>query len=285
MASHRRPTLRGLSTYVQPAFFAPAPGMALFGGLLADEFAAAPALVHAAAVATALYAAHLKDGYVDAFVRGEEDPGPLSERALRVAFAGATVAFLALAAALWLLAGTTTALCTLPLWVLATAHAPHLDTHPVTVTADYAVAIGLVAVGGYAAQTGTVTLPMVGLAATYALLLAGVKVSVDRLDSEFDRSIDKRTLPVVLGPRRAKAASAGLLACSALLLAGLAAAGVLPGPTALAAVFPLAGALASYARGRERTVRLQMGLTYPFTAAVFAAVCLGWRCAVVSWLP
>ncbi len=46
MATSRRTTLRGLSAYVQPTFFAPAPGMALFGGSLAGEFAAAPALAH-----------------------------------------------------------------------------------------------------------------------------------------------------------------------------------------------------------------------------------------------
>ena len=284
MVSRRRTALRGLSAYVQPVFFVPAPGMALFGGLLAGEFAPAPALVHVTAVATALYAAHLKDGYVDAFVREEEAPGPLSERSIRAAFAGATAAVVVLAGTLWWLAGAAATLLTLPLWALAAVHAPHLDTRPVTVTADYAVGIGLVAVGGYAAQTGTVTVPMVGLAAAYVLLLAGVKASVDLLDYEFDRSIGKRTLAVELGPRGARAASAALLACSALLLAGLAAADVLPGSAGLAAAFPLAGAAASYVPGRERTVRLQMGLTYPFTAAVFAAACLGWRCVVASWV-
>ncbi len=236
-------------------------------------------------MATALYAAHLKDGYVDAYVRAEEPRGPLSARALRVAFAVTSVAFLCLAGAVWLLAGATAALLSLPLWVLAAVHAPYLDTRPVTVTADYAVAVGLVAVGGYAAQTGRVTVPVGCLAAVYVLFLAGAKVSVDLLDYAFDRSIGKRTLPVVLGPRRARAASAALLCCSALLLAGVAAAGVLPGAAGLAAAFPLAGALAAAVPDPKRTVHLQMGLAYPFTAAVFAAVCLGWRCAVVPWLP
>ena len=285
MDAHCRTALCGLVAYVRPAFFVPVPGMALFGGLLAREFAVGPALVHAVAVSTALYAAHLRDGYVDAFVRAEEAPGPLSERALRAAFAGATAAFLGLVAGLWWLTGAAAALLTLPLGALAATHAPHLDTHPVTVTGDYAVGVGLVAVGGYATQTGAVAEPIVGLACVYVLLLAGVKVSVDLLDHEFDRSIDKRTLPVVLGPRRARAAAAALLGCSALLLAALSAAGVLSGAAGLAAAFPLVSALASYVPDRERTVRIQMGLTYPFTAAVFAATCLGWRCVVVSWLP
>lgn len=127
--------------------------------------------------------------------------------------------------------------------------------------------------------------PLVGLAAVHVAFLAGVKVSVDRLDRAFNRSIDKRTLPVVLGSRRARAASAALLVCSGLLLAALSATGVLPGADGLAAAFPLSGALASYVPDPERTVRLQMGVAYPFTATAFAAACLGWRCAVVSWLP
>ena len=86
MDTDRRTTLYGLAAYVRPAFFVPVPGMALFGGLLARAFAPGPALVHAAAVATALYAAHLRDGYVDAFVREEEEPGPVSERARRRGF-------------------------------------------------------------------------------------------------------------------------------------------------------------------------------------------------------
>jgi len=272
---------RGLAAYVRPTFLAPAAAMSLFGGALPGGVGGIdpiPAALHAAAVATALYVAHLVDGYVDGVVRGEEVPR-LAAGELRIAAGATTALFGALAVGLWATTGTPAAALTVPLWLLAVLHAPLLDRHPLGVTADYPVGIGVAVVGGAAAQ-GSVPARAAAVAAAYALLLSGVKVSIDRLDAAFDRSVDKRTVPVVAGDRRARAASAALVGAAAPALAVLVAVGGLP-PTALVAapVAALAGACA-FAPAR-RAARCQIGLTYPFTGLL----ALGTVPRLCAWAP
>lgn len=199
MNAERRPGLiKGLRSVVKPAFMLPAVGTAAAGGLLAPTIDPFIGAVHTLAVAAALYIAHLVDEYVDAHVRGEETPS-LPDWTIGSAIAVATAAFFALTARLWLGGAHAAAVATVPLWILAVLHAPVLDRHPVTVTVDYPIGIALALSGGYLAQTDVLSGDVLGIAAILAVLLSGLKVSIDRLDRSFDRTLDKRTLPFFSG--------------------------------------------------------------------------------------
>ncbi|MFC4549882.1 MULTISPECIES: UbiA family prenyltransferase [Halorussus] len=278
-ASPSRRTLRGLAAYVRPAFMLPAVGMSAVGGLLAPTFEPLPAALHAAAVGLALYAAHLNDGYVDAHVRGEEEP-KLSRRGNRSAVAATTLVLLVTLGGLAATAGPASAVVTAPLWLLAAFHAPYLDVHPLTVTTDYPLGIGLVLVGGYLAQATTLSALVAAVAVVFVVLLSGVKISVDRLDYAFDRSIGKRTVPVAVGEETAAVASAAVLTFASVLVGGFVTVGVFPPAAATAAAFPALAGVAGLAVSTERAVRFQMLLTYPFTAILVAACCTARTCAL-----
>ncbi len=78
----------------------------------------------------AVYTAHVKDGYVDFHVRGEDDDHPLTDAGCRMALVGAGVGFALCTAAIWLLVGLGAALLTLPTWIIGYTHAPQLDMTP-----------------------------------------------------------------------------------------------------------------------------------------------------------
>lgn len=270
----------GLRSQLKPTFMAPAVGMSLFGGLLSPAFSVVSGTLHALAVASALYVAHLVDEYVDAHVRGEESPR-VPRSALRVAVVVASLATFSLVGLLWGLGHGTAAALTLPLWVLAVLHAPYLDRHPLSVTADYAVGIGFVVVGGYTAQTPVASRGVVGTAVVLAVVLAGVKISVDRLDVDFDRRVDKRTLPVVLGERRAARTSALVCLGAGVVVAALVGSGVYPVGALL--VVPLLGlvAWAGLDGSADRATRRQMLMVYPVAVVLFVTQCLAVECVLV----
>lgn len=278
------PTRHWLVAHVQPTFLAPAVAMAVVGGLLAPGADRRLVALHAGAVALAVYAAHLRDGYVDRFVRDEEPAAGATESGLRIALAGVSAAFFVFVGNLWLLTGGIGVAVSVPLWLLAVLHAPYLDEGPVGVTVDYAVGVAIAVAGGYAVQTGTVSASVLATAVVLALLLAAVKISVDQLDYAFDASVDKRTVPVVLGRRRADWLAAAMLSATALLVVALAVAGTIPSTAAPSAVALAGTALAVFVRPRERSVRIQIGLTYPFSAIYVAGVCLGTASTCGTWL-
>ncbi|MFB6184121.1 MAG: UbiA family prenyltransferase, partial [Haloarculaceae archaeon] len=149
------------------------------------------------------YTAHVKDGYVDFYVRGEDDDHPLTARGCRLALAGAGVVFVAALLALGVLAGPVAAALTLPGWTIGYLHAPQLDTNPVTATAGYPLGIALALVGGYYVHAGRFSTLAVALAVVFLVVLSGIKVIDDATDYDYDRSIDKRTVAVAVGPREA----------------------------------------------------------------------------------
>jgi hypothetical protein len=153
--------------------------MSVVGGALSAEFQLVPAVVHASAVSAALYVAHLRDAYVDAHLRSEEEP-LLSARGNRVATAVANVLFLGTLTALWVLVGPVAAAITAPLWLLAVLHAPYLDTHALTVTVDYPVGIAIALVGGHVVQGNGLDEGVLAIGALLVVTLSTTKVSVDR---------------------------------------------------------------------------------------------------------
>ncbi|MCO8243752.1 MULTISPECIES: UbiA family prenyltransferase [unclassified Haladaptatus] len=268
LAETARSQGRGLLSYLHPAFMGPAVGMSLFGGLLAREFAAVPGTVHAFAVGLALYTAHLKDGYVDGHLRGEETPA-LSAITNRQSIWVASTGFAVVLGALWLTVGFVSVLWVVPLWILAMLHAPYLDKNPLGGTVGYPVGIALAIGGGFFVQAHRLPVRIIGVSLVFLVLLSAVKISTDREDYEFDRSIEKRTVPVALGTDTANEISIGVFLLASALVVGLIAVGTFPPLTTIAAVFPLCAACVSAFVSRDRSIRLQMLLMYPFAATLF----------------
>jgi lycopene cyclase domain-containing protein len=262
-------TLRALWSQVHPVFMLPPIAAALFGGVLAGRFAPATA-AHAVAIFAAVYTAHVRDGYVDFHVRGEDEDHPLTQRGCRTALVGATLLFAAALAGVFWLAGPLAALLTLPTWFIGYLHAGVLDVRPLAATADYPAGIALAILGGYAAVAEALAPRPAAFAVVFFVVLSGVKVVDDAQDYEYDRSIRKRTLAVALGRGRAWEAAYGLVFGGLGLAVVLAVGGALPRGVALAAL-AVAAVAAAAARSPDpelATMLLVRG------AYVFLALCL-----------
>jgi lycopene cyclase domain-containing protein len=275
--------LRALGSQVHPVFMLPPLASSVLGALLATviplngDGAALDltvATAHFVAVFCGLYTAHVKDGYVDFHRRGEDDDHPLTARGCRLALAGATAGFALALAAVTLLAGPVAGLLTLPGWVIGALHAPQLDTNPITATAGYPAGVSLALVGGHYVQAGAFAPGVVVLAVVFLVALCGVKVIDDATDVAYDRSIDKRTVAVVLGPRPAREAAFGLQGLGMLLVAAGVIDGLLPPGAALAVgPFVAVAALATRADPKLATELLIRG-AYLFLAVLVATVWL-----------
>ncbi|WP_336338172.1 UbiA family prenyltransferase [Haloarcula brevis] len=262
-----------LASQVHPVFMLPPLATSLFGGLLSGGFWPPVAALHAGAMFFAVYTAHVKDGYVDFHVRGEDDDHPLTPTGCRAALVAAAVGFALCVAGLALFAGPGAALLTVPTWVIGYTHAPQLDMNPVGATMGYPAGIALALLGGYYAQVTTLTPRAVGLAAVFLLLLTGIKIIDDEQDYDYDRSIRKRTVAVVLGRQRARRFALGLFGAGLLGVVGLAVAlpGIPPSAAAAALVF---GAVAAVAQRRdpETATMLLIRGSYLLLAVLVTAV-------------
>jgi 4-hydroxybenzoate polyprenyltransferase len=263
-----------LASQVHPVFMLPPLAASGFGAILARSVEPVVAAVHVTAVFSAVYTAHVKDGYVDFYRRDEDDDHPLSRVGCRLALGGATVGFAACTALLWLRVGPGAALLTLPTWVIGYLHAPQLDTHPVTATTGYPVGIGLAIVGGHYAQAQAFSATVLGFAAVFVVVLTGIKVVDDATDYAYDRSIGKRTVAVVLGRRRARAVAYALMTVGLVGVVAFALVDLFP-PSAVGAVVAF-GAVAAFARRAGTDDRLATMLlvraSYLFLAALVVAV-------------
>ncbi|WP_121821944.1 UbiA family prenyltransferase [Halostella salina] len=266
------PALRALLSQVHPVFMLPPIAASLFGGVLAGAFDPTTATIHATAIFAAVYTAHVKDGYVDFHVRGEDDDHPLTERGCRLALAGSTALFAACLAALWSLAGVGAALITLPTWLIGYGHAPQLDTNPVTATTGYPLGIALSVAGGHYVQAGAVGATALAFAAVFLVLLSGVKVIDDAQDYAYDRSISKRTVAVVLGRRRARTLAYLLMTAALVAVVAFAAVQLFPPSSALSVVAFGAVALVARRADPELATMLLVRGSYVFLAVLVAAV-------------
>ena len=271
-----RAAVGALASQVHPVFMLPPLAASLFGAVLAGsatDVSVGLAALHVTAAFFALYTAHVTDGYVDFYVREEDDDHPLSARGCKVALAGASLAFFACLAAIGLLVNVWAALLTLPGWLIAVNHAPQLDTNPVGATAGYPAGIGFALLGGYYVQTAALTALVTALAAVFVAVLSGIKVIDDAKDYEYDRSIDKRTVAVALGRERARTVAYALMGAGMLAVVVLAVA--LP-------EMPLGAGLASVAFGvvallarraePELATKLLIRGSYVFLAVLVATV-------------
>ena len=275
-AAGPRPALAALASQVHPVFMLPPLAASWFGAVFASgvtDVSVGLATLHVVAAFFALYTAHVTDGYVDFYVREEDDDHPLSARGCKLALAGASLAFFACLVALAVLVNIPAAILTLPGWLIAVNHAPQLDTNPVGATAGYPAGIGFALLGGYYVQTTTLTPLVVALAGVFVVVLSGIKVIDDAKDYEYDRSIGKRTVAVALGRKRART--------TAYLLMGAGMVGVVALALTLPEM-PLGAGLASVAFGvvavlarraePELATKLLIRGSYVFLAVLVATV-------------
>ncbi|MFW6448883.1 MAG: ubiquinone biosynthesis protein UbiA, partial [Halobacteriota archaeon] len=145
-------TVHAYLAKVHPVFMLPPVAAAAFGAILAGALDPPAAAVHVVAIFLAVYTAHLRDGYVDFYVRGEDEATPLTPGGYRVGVAASAVLVAACLVGLYRLVDAWAVALTLPGWLIGFLHAPYLDRHPVTTTAGYPTGIALAVLGGHYVQ-------------------------------------------------------------------------------------------------------------------------------------
>ncbi|MFC4437745.1 MULTISPECIES: UbiA family prenyltransferase [Natrialbaceae] len=265
-------TLRAFWSQVHPVFMLPPLAASLFGAVLAREAVPVLAAVHVVAMFAAVYTAHLKDGYVDFYVRGEDDDHPLTERGCRVGLAFSTATFALCCLVLFALVDWVAVALTLPTWLIAYYHAPQLDMNPVTATTGYPLGIALSLFGGFYAQAETVAAVPLGFAVVFLVLLSGIKVIDDATDYDYDRSIRKQTVAVALGPDRAYTVAYGLMVTALLVVVAFAVARIFPPTAVLAALAFAAVAVVARRAPPDLATMLLIRGSYVFLAVLVAAV-------------
>lgn len=170
-----------------------------------------------------------------------------------------------------MLVGAGAALLTLPTWAIGYLHAPQLDTNPVTTTLGYPAGVALAIVGETYAQAA-VPPRALGFGLVFLATLAGVKIIDNEQDYEYDRSIDKHSVSVALGPVRTRRLAYGLLVVGILAVPVGATIGPFPASAVVASVaFGAVAAVAAQARAETATMLLVRG-AYVFLAYLVAAV-------------
>ncbi|WP_330630382.1 UbiA family prenyltransferase [Halocatena halophila] len=220
--AHRRGisgVVRAYRSQIHPVFMLPALTASLFGAVLAESVTVSLALFHAVVVCAQLYTAHLKDGYVDRYLRQEDDHNPLTPRGCRVGLLGSSLVVAVTSGLLAVLVDPFVIVLLLPGWVVAYFHAPQFDTHPLSATGGYPFGIGISLCGGYYVQTTTLATPVLVYALVIGIVLVGIKLIDDCTDVEYDRSIQKRTAAVVLGIRQTRQLGTAVLALGMVVLA------------------------------------------------------------------
>lgn len=269
-----RADVDALLSQVHPVFMLPPLAASLFGGILAGDLEFLPATVHVTAMFFAVYTAHVKDGYVDFHVRGEDDDHPLTIRGCRVALLASTLGFWSTTAVLAVVASPATAVLAAPTWLIAYNHAPTLDVHAVTTTLGYPTGIALCVLGGFHAQTGALAPEALAFAGIFLVLLAGIKIIDDSQDYAYDLSIEKRTVAVLLGRSRARRLAYVIQAVAMFLTTITALLGVIPLATILGVVaFAIVAMFAARAEPETATMLL-VRAAYVFLAFLVAAVWL-----------
>ncbi len=265
--------LRALGSQIHPVFMLPAVAASAFGALLAPDVTPGIAALHAGIVFCELYTAHVKDGYVDFYRRGEDEDHPLTARGCRLALVGASALVFVGLGILAVVVDPVAALLTLPGWLIAYFHAPQLDTHPVSATIGYPLGITTTIVSGYYAQAGSLSATPIVYALVFLVVLSGIKIIDDATDYSYDRSIDKRTVAVVVGRTRARQLAIALMAVGLTIVAvGALLTPIVP-PSSIVAVLAFA-AIAGVARKRNAALATMILIrgTYVFLALLVAAV-------------
>ncbi|MFP9061694.1 UbiA family prenyltransferase [Natrialbaceae archaeon A-chndr2] len=271
-ASGLEAAARAYWSQVHPVFMLPPLAASLFGAILARGADPGVATIHVLAMFAAVYTAHVKDGYIDFHVRGEDDDHPLTVAGCRLGLTASSALFAVCCVLLWLAVGPIAVALTVPAWIIAYFHAPQLDMHPISATMGYPAGIALSILGGYYVQATSLAPVPIAFAIVFLVLLSGIKVIDDTKDYDYDRSIRKRTVAVVVGPARAYTLAYGLMATGMAIVVLMVALGFFP-PGALLAIaaFGLVAAIARRGDAALATMLLIRG-SYVFLAVLVAAV-------------
>ena len=261
-----------LLSQIHPVFMLPPLAASWLGAAISGEFTITIGALHMLAMFFAVYTAHVKDGYIDFYQRGEDDDHPMSIRGCRFALIGATLSFAVCTLLLGVIVGPGAALITLPTWFIGYLHAPQLDTNPITTTLGYPTGIMLAILGGFYVQTTTLTPTAIGFALVFLVTLAGVKIIDDEQDYDYDRSIDKQTVSVLLGPSPARRLASALMFLGLVGVLWGTIGGFFPPSSPLAALaFATIVLIAIRAEPTIATMLLIRG-AYVFLALLFVAV-------------
>ena len=269
-----RATIGAVASQIHPIFMAPPLAASGFGAVLGGLQDPSLAVFHVGVAFFALYTAHVKDGLVDFHHRGEDDDHPLTRRGCHLALAGSTTLFFLGTVALGVLVDPVAALLTLPGWLVAVLHAPHLDTNPFGATLGYPIGIGFALLGGHYVQTRALSTAAVAFAAVFVVVLAGIKVIDDTTDYDYDRSVEKRTVAVVLGPPAARRLAVGLMMAGMVAVVALSITGVVPRGSAFAVVPFATVAVVARRADAELATKLLVRASYLFFALLVVAVWL-----------
>ena len=269
-----RAILGAVASQIHPVFMTPPLAASGFGAVLGGLRDPSLAVFHVGVAFFALYTAHVKDGLVDFHHRGEDDDHPLTRRGCHLALAGSTTLFFLGAATLGVLVDPVAALLTLPGWLVAILHAPQLDTNPFGATLGYPVGIGFALLGGHYVQTRALSTAAVAFAIVFVVVLAGIKVIDDTTDYDYDRSVEKRTVAVVLGPPAARRLATGLMTAGMVAVVALSVTAVVPRGSALAVVPFAAVAVVARRADAELATMLLVRASYLFFALLVVAVWL-----------
>jgi len=269
-----RAAVGAVASQIHPVFMAPPLAASGFGAVLGGFAHPRLAVLHVAVAFCALYTAHVKDGLVDFHRRGEDDDHPLTQRGCHLALAGSTALFFLGCVALGVLVDPIVTLLALPGWLVGILHAPQLDTNPFGATLGYPVGIGFALLGGYYVQMRTLSMTALAFTAVFVVVLAGIKVVDDATDYDYDRSVDKRTVAVVVGPPAARRLARGLMGAGMVAVVALSVTGVLPRGSALATVPFVAVAVVARRADAELATMLLVRASYLFFALLVVAVWL-----------
>ena len=237
-----RATAAAIVSQVHPVFMLPPVAAAWFGAILATEFSLLTGGIHSIAIFAAVYTAHVKDGYVDFFIRDEDDNHPLTANGCGVLLLAASIIFFCCLLVLWHLVDWIAVVLTLPGWIIGYFHAPQLDMRPIGATFGYPAGIALAILGGFYVQVMTIDAVVLAFALVFFLVLGGIKIVDDIQDVTYDQSIDKRTVAVLLSPIYAKRLAGCLMAGGLLFIVLMVILGYFPISTIVAVVLfaPLA---------------------------------------------
>lgn len=267
-----RAAVAAVASQVHPVFMLPPVAAAGFGAILAGTFSLGVAALHIIAIFAAVYTAHVRDGYVDFFIRGEDRDHPLTPLGCRLCLWAAGLTFAAATVALWQLVDGWIVVLTVPCWLIGYGHAPYLDMTTLGETFGYPVGLALAVLGGYYAQSGSLGAEALALAAILFALIGGVKIIDDEQDVVTDRSFGKPSVAVVVGRRRARQLAGGLFGVALVGTGVVAVAGPFPSSALAApAVFVPVAAMAIRADASEATALLIRGC-YVFLAVLITTV-------------
>lgn len=228
-------------------------GATVVGGLYSPMPNLPNLLIFCVGVFAALYFAHVKDSYVDYFVRHEDSFSHLTKKQSKIAMFVSALA-VAITIIHFALVGL---LLAVPLmlagFLLAYFHTP-IDLNPIGATAGYPTGLALAAIGGYYVQAAYVPINIILFAVAVWIILVGIKIVDDIKDHDWDKGFGKISAPVFFGKKNAKKAAVIIMTLGAIMGVILSLTGVLPKFAAVSFIPIFAAAFLSLPKNDKKSL-------------------------------